>query len=91
MSASFIPDMTDHMGRHWRQPAGLNSRVVADDCNALIAPQDLLALPEYSSTIPTGVYPGKAWRAEYPDGVFLCWYGEDIGGKCKIEVRRVLQ
>lgn len=91
MSASFIPEMTDPMGRHWRQPKGLNSRVVADDCNAMIAPQDLAALPEYSSTIPTGVYPGKMWRAEYHDGTYLCWYGEEVQKRCSVNCRRVLK
>jgi hypothetical protein len=93
-----IPLMDDPLGRHWNQPAGLRDRVLIDDTHAVIAETDFLALPEYSSTIPSGVYPGKAWRrhdgAHARDGKpavwMLCWYGPDVGGRCAIEHRTAL-
>jgi hypothetical protein len=33
-----------------------------------LSPREFLALPEYSSTIPTGMTPGKRWRRL--DGVY---------------------
>ena len=91
-----IPAMTDPMGRYWNQPP--RDRIVVDETHALMDSSTFKALPEYSGTIPTGVYPGKMWRRH--DGIFdqkatrkrwlLCWYGEDRDGKCEILFREVL-
>lgn len=91
-----IPDMTDPMGRHWRQPP--RERIEVDATHALMTEATFKSLAEYSGTIPTGVYPGKMWRRH--DGIFdrnakrhpwyLCWYGEEKDGKCEIVFREVL-
>lgn len=93
-----IPAMTDPLGRHWRQPA--IEQISLDDTHALMNESTFQQLSDYSSSYPSGVYPGKMWRRH--DGLFdrscpadrrrwlLCWYGEDIGGKCFIHIREVL-
>lgn len=94
-----IPPITDPMGKHWDQPP--LSAIEIDDAHALMSDATFKALPEYSSTIPTGVYPGKMWRRH--DGLLdqrckpsdrqwlLCWYGEsDEPDACSINSRKVL-
>lgn len=94
-----IPEMTDPLGRHWTQPNRAN--IVIDDEHALLTKADFAMLPEYSGTIPSGVYPGKMWRRL--DGLFdsavgpsdrkwlLCWFGFGIDkGRCSINFREVL-
>lgn len=94
-----IPPMTDPRGKHWPQPAG--ERVLVDDSHALMTKSDFDSLPDYSCTIPTGVYPGKMWRRL--NGLFdplsrpedlhwcLCWYGmSEDPEQCSVNFRRVL-
>lgn len=52
-----IPPITDPMGRHWRQPSVAS--IALDDTHALMDDATFQALPEYSATRPSGVYPGK--------------------------------
>ena len=56
-----IPPITDSLGKGWRAPdlTGLDVR----GTYALLSPSEFKALPEYSTTMPSGVYPGKAWKA----------------------------
>lgn len=81
-----LPAMTDPLGKHWRQPARLRERVGLFETHATIPEADWLALPHYESSYPSGVYPGKVWRR----GPWLCWYGPDRGGKCRIAYLRAL-
>ena len=84
------------MGQYWRQPP--RELIEVDDTHALMTHATFKSLPEYSGTIPSGVYPGKMWRRH--DGIFdrnakrrpwlLCWFGEDSGGKCPIIFREIL-
>jgi hypothetical protein len=69
-----IPPITDPMGKYWRQPD--TSRILIDDTHALMEKSTFEALSEYSTTIPTGVYPGKMWRCHYLGTWFLRWFGE---------------
>lgn len=89
--------MTDPLGRHWNQPAP--DLIEIDDTHALMTKATFEQLPEYSATIPSGVYPGKMWRRH--DGAFdikrerppvwmLCWFGEVRDGACEIYFREVL-
>lgn len=78
-----IPPITDPLGRYWDQPP--IERIAIDDTHALMTHEDFTLLPEYSASMPSGVYPGKMWRRR--DGAFdprcrpedrrwlLCWYG----------------
>jgi hypothetical protein len=100
ISRSPIPPITNPLGKHWPQPP-LNA-IVIDDTHALMSEATLKVLPEYSCTIPTGVYPGKMWKRH--DGLFdqrckpsdrcwlLCWFGESDKGPdfCSINSRKVI-
>lgn len=86
MSAARLPRMTNPLGKHWRQPPDLRDRVGVYETHATIAEPDWLALPRYDSTLPSGVYAGKAWRR----GPFLCWYGRDGGRTVRIGCVRAL-
>lgn len=99
---TIIPPITDPMGRSWRQPPC--EEILVDDDHALMTERTLKALPEYSGTMPTGVYPGKMWKRR--DGIFdagflkrggipvwkLCWYGVSEKGPdfCSINYRSIL-
>jgi hypothetical protein len=92
--------MTDPMGWHWRQPE--RDRILLDDTHALMTSATFEELSEYSTTIPSGVYPGKMWRRH--DGIFdqtrrrnglpgvwlLAWFGEVVEGRCPINFREIL-
>ena len=101
MSDNHVPPMVHELGRHWRQPDP--ARILIDDAHALMDRATFEALPEYSGTIPTGVYPGKMWRRH--DGAYefaqrrttkpprwlLGWYGEcDDPKRCSVNFREVL-
>lgn len=96
-----IPPITDPMGRHWYQPK--LTGILMDDTHCILTQDQFDRLPEYSASIPSGVYPGKAWKRN--DGAFdeafraaggklrwlLGWYGEtDDPEKCSINWREVL-
>lgn len=59
-TCQFIPPITDPMGRSWRQPNMMD--VEFDDTHALLTKAQFDGLAEYSTTTPTGVYPGKCWK-----------------------------
>lgn len=67
-----IPDMTDPMGRHWCQPKKEN--LLVTDKFAVMDEDDFKKLPEYSTTYPSGVYPGKMWKAHVQGVWYLRWY-----------------
>jgi hypothetical protein len=94
-----IPPMTDPLGRHWKQPD--RSSILVDDAHAVMDRHALETLAEYSSSRPSGVYPGKMWKRL--DGIFdsrckpedcewrLCWYGECEDKRvCSINCRTIL-
>lgn len=83
-----IPAMTDPMGAYWHQPADIREAPM-DDKLVLLTPRQFEGLPEYSTSQPSGVYPGKCWRRqEYERGPdnrprptgrwFLAWYGDEF-------------
>jgi hypothetical protein len=81
-----IPPITDPLGASWKQPKREN--ILIDGTHAVMSVGDFNSLLEYSSSIPSGVYPGKMWRRN--DGLLdrqylangrvpvwlLCWYAE---------------
>lgn len=95
-----IPEMTDPLGKHWQQPRDIREAPM-DDKIVLLTPRQFEGLSEYSTSEPSGVYPGKCWRRrEYqrfegglaPTGRwFLRWYGEsEIGpGYCSNHQRQI--
>jgi hypothetical protein len=70
-----IPPMTHELGRHWEQPAA--SDMLIDDEVAVMYPAVMAKLKEYSTTIPSGKYAGKMWKAKTADGWYLRWYEDD--------------
>ena len=73
------------MGKHWDQPP--TSDILIDDEYALMTQATFNRLAEYSASTPSGVYPGKMWRAdnaayhaaEVAKGAYrhwLLWFGE---------------
>lgn len=85
MDKNVIPPITDPLGRHWEQPS--LDRILIDDTHAVMDKAAFWELRNYSSTIPTGVYPGKMWRAQVfltvgansPSKWVLRWFGEVEG------------
>jgi hypothetical protein len=68
-----IPPITDPLGCHWRQPA--REDVLVDDERAVLSCGTYQQLEEHSSTIPSGVFPGKMWKAMYGDRAYFRWFG----------------
>lgn len=64
-SDNVIPPMTDPLSRHWKQPK--TEDILIDDINAVMTQADFKKLPEYSTTKPSGVYPGKMWKSDHTD------------------------
>ena len=80
MRENKIPEITNPLGRAWKQPALEN--VLVDNDFALMSEDDFGLLYEYSTSIPSGVYEGKMWKRHCTDGWMLGWYGfEDAEGK----------
>ena len=65
------------MGRSWRQPDPKNFAI--DSEVAMMSTKDFEALSEYSTTKPSGVYPGKCWKMNHHGTWYLRWFGADDG------------
>jgi hypothetical protein len=84
-----IPEMTDPLGKHWEQPRTIREAPMDDD-HVLLTKAQFDRLHEYSSTLPTGVYPGKCWKRK-EDRWLLVWYGlTPDPTQCSIEFREIL-
>lgn len=74
-----IPPITNPLGKHWRQPD--LTKLDVKGTYALLTQSEFDALAEYSTSTPTGVYPGKAWKSQGYDGKWwLRWFGESSKG-----------
>lgn len=74
-----IPPITDPLGKYWRQP-DLTSLDV-QGTHAILSREEFDGLAEYSTSRPSGVYPGKAWKGQGRAGQWwLIWYGESSKG-----------
>lgn len=86
-----VPPMTDPLGRHWDQPDPKSIRYGQRFCH--MSTKAFKALPEYSSTTPTGIYDGKMWKHHNfrTDGSWhLCWYAPHADPKfIAIKSRRI--
>lgn len=74
-----IPPITDPLGKSWRQPH--RKYIEVDDTHALMSEQTFKGLPDYTRSQPSGVYPGKMWKAHYPDDGWLLHWFEETPGK----------
>jgi hypothetical protein len=81
----------------WRQPD--RTQVLIDPTHALMTKAVFESLAEYSTTMPSGVYPGKMWRRHdgahdprctKPEWLF-CWYGPTPDpDQCSVNSRKVI-
>lgn len=77
-----IPPMTNKLGRYWKQPP--RELIEVDDTHALMDKSTWKKLERYDCSVPSGVYSGKMWSTELPNGKrYLRWYGMET-----IDVRR---
>lgn len=68
-----IPPMTNPLGKYWNQPK--HEAILVDDTHAVMDEWAFNLLAEYSTTYPSGVYPGKMWKALSRGRWVLRWYG----------------
>lgn len=76
MSKPIIPTMTDPMGQYWKQPdlADIHLGTSMNGCYwASMSRSDFDKLADYTHSRPTGTYPGKMWKRQWPGGWVLCW------------------
>lgn len=84
-----IPAMTHPLSKNWRQPT--RESVHLFDDKAFIDRGDFNILPEYSCTIPTGVYEGKMWKRREGVEWLICWYGPSLDpDECRIHYRKLV-
>lgn len=79
-----IPEMDDPLGKYWRQPANIREAPMDDEV-VLLTPAQFDGLASYETTTPSGVYPGKCWKARkivrrgdalhFSNEWYLRWYG----------------
>jgi hypothetical protein len=74
---NIIPPITDPLGRGWRQPD--SRQVLIDDNCAMMTEQLFKNLAEYSTSTPSGVYPGKMWKSRRGNIWYLRWFAADDG------------
>lgn len=83
-----LPQMTHPLSRAWDQPSPDRMAIYNDI--AIMDRSTLECLHNYSASIPTGVYEGKAWRCAVSDGWQLCWYGPSSDpDRCSINRRPI--
>lgn len=91
-----IPVMDDPLSKHWDQPSSDNFIIGHDSDEVIMSTVDYEKLLEYSSSIPSGVYPGKMWKSIHydmkgkPARSFLMWYGEELNGSCTVHHRQII-
>jgi hypothetical protein len=68
-----IPLMTHPLSIYWKQPD--RKSIEIDGEYALMNEESFKLLPEYSSTLPSGIYDGKMWKCNSKvEGWLLGWY-----------------
>lgn len=91
-SPDIIPAMTDPRSSAWMQPD--RKDITIDDNHAVMYQRDYARLLNYSTSLPTGVYPGKMWRAMNPsEGEwYLVWFIENdsVESMCLILSREII-
>ncbi len=87
-----IPIMDDPLGKYWDQPNDIRHAIM-DDKHVILSNYQIKQLPEYSATMPSGVYPGKCWQRveNNPRRHLLVWYGDEtLKKECPILFREIL-
>ena len=86
-----IPECIHPLSKYWDQPK--NTEIEIDDSHALMSEESFRELPEYSLSVPTGVYVGKMWKSRgRNDEWYLRWYGNSLleDGLCYVYSRIIL-
>ena len=78
----------EHLG--WEAPD--RSEILAIDKDYVLMRQDTLdRLLDYTHSQPTGLYPGKMWKAKNDtDDWMFCWCNHSVGGLIDINFRNIL-
>lgn len=84
-----IPQITDPRGKSWQQPH--RRFIEMDDEVALMSEQTFKALKEYSTSLPSGQYAGKMWKAKVGGKWYLRWLSNtDSPAFLNINTREIL-
>lgn len=81
-----IPQMTHPLSKGWSQPD--TTKILITDVRAVMSKKIFDDLAEYTTSIPTGVYAGKMWKANTVEGVWILrWYEYDsaVSNRCLIK------
>jgi hypothetical protein len=87
---SEIPAMKDPMGAYWNQPP--RRAIETDGTHAMMSEKTFNLMAEYSTSLPSGVYEGKMWKAKGVNGKwYLRWYGPSpVPDNCSVNAREIL-
>jgi len=84
-----IPNMVHPLSKHWDQPS--RKDIAIDDMYALMGRESFQQLKRYSTSIPTGIYEGKMWKARIGGKWFLRWFGiENKEGLLPLLIREII-
>ncbi len=83
-----IPEMAHPLSKHWKQPDRL--RIGLGPIRATMSKDTFDKLLEYSTSLPTGEYDGKMWKAKKGSDWWLLWYSECDKKDCKINIRKII-
>lgn len=95
--SNVVPPITHELGKYWEQPSP--DHMTIDDTHAMMSEQTFMALKNYSTSRPSGVYAGKMWRAHVPESrdpdarivPYLAWYGlTESPNECSVNYREAL-
>ena len=82
-----IPMRTDPLRDHWDQPS--HSDLFFTEEEVIVSRWAFNVLKEYSSTIPSGAYPGKMWKCHYDGQWELCWFGIHLTDDKLVTINRM--
>jgi len=86
---TIIPPITHPLGTAWKQTD--TNKILLDDECAIMDQATLRGLKEYSTSQPSGVYPGKMWKRKWQNKWWLCWYGDHPDPrKCSNHIREIV-
>lgn len=89
--------MSDWDAEYTAQWEAMQRRIAFDEATVLMSAKEFKALPEYSLTMPTGVYANKVWKREnykpteeFPAQWYMGQYAPPIDGQCLILWREIV-